>query len=46
VASAWAVKDRHPAWYLAAGVATTMLWAWIGGRLAERRGPAPARAVA
>ena len=46
VASAWAMKDGHPAWYLAAGVLTTMLWAWIGGRLAEGRGAAPVRAVA
>lgn len=46
VASAWAMRDGHPAWYLAAGVVTTMLWAWIGGRLAEGSGAAPARAVA
>ena len=46
VASAWALRDAHPAWYLATGVVTTMLWAWIGGRLAEARGVAPARAVA
>ena len=46
VASAWAMKDGHPAWYLAAGVLTTMLWAWIGGRLAEARGPGAVRAVA
>ena len=46
VASAWALKDGHPAWYLAAGIGTTMLWAWIGGRLAEGRGAVPARAVA
>ena len=46
VTSAWAMKDGHPAWYLAAGVITTMVWAWIGGRLAERSGPAPARALA
>ena len=46
VASGWAVKDAHPAWYLAAGIGTTMLWAWIGGRLAEGRGAVPARAVA
>jgi hypothetical protein len=45
VASAWAVRDAHPAWYLAAGVLTTMLWAWLGGRLAEGRGAAPVRAV-
>jgi len=46
VVSAWAVKDAHPAWYLAAGVITTMLWAWIGGRLAEGSGAPPVRAVA
>jgi hypothetical protein len=46
VASAWATRDSFPAWYLAAGVVTTMLWAWIGGRLAERSGAAPARALA
>ena len=45
VATAWAVKDSHPAWYLAAGVLTTMLWAWIGGRLAEGRGAVPVPAV-
>lgn len=46
VASAWALRGAHPAWYLAAGVVTTMPWAWIGGRLAEGRGAAPARALA
>jgi hypothetical protein len=46
VASAWAMRDGHPAWYLAVGVVTTVLWAWIGGRLAERAGAAPTRAVA
>jgi Co/Zn/Cd efflux system component len=46
VASAWTMRDGHPAWYLAVGVATTMLWAWIGGRLARGAGAAPARAVA
>jgi hypothetical protein len=45
VASAWVMKDGHPAWYLAAGVGTTMLWAWLGGRLAEGRGPTPQRAA-
>jgi hypothetical protein len=46
VASAWAVTDSHPAWYLVAGVLTTMLWAWIGGRFAEGSASSPARAVA
>jgi Co/Zn/Cd efflux system component len=46
VASAWTMRDGHPAWYLVVGVVTTMLWAWIGGRLARGAGAAPARAVA
>lgn len=46
VASGIAVSDRHPGWYLVAGVLTTMLWAWLGGRIAERRTPTPASAVA
>jgi len=25
-----------PAWYVLVGLATTMLWAWLGGRLRER----------
>lgn len=37
VASAIALRDRVPDWYLAAGVGTTMLWAWLGGRIAESR---------
>jgi hypothetical protein len=40
------MRDGHPAWYLAAGVLTTMPWAWMGGRLAEARGAAPRRALA
>ena len=35
VASAIALRESAPAWYLAAGVLTTMLWAWLGGRIAE-----------
>jgi hypothetical protein len=46
VASAWAMRDGHPAWYLVAGVLSTMPWAWIGGRLAEGRDGVPVRAVA
>ena len=48
IPSALALRDTAPAWYLAAGVLTTMLWAWLGGRIAERQGPgrAPATAVA
>jgi len=37
------LRNAAPAWFIAAGVLTTMLWAWIGGRLAERR-PTPAAA--
>jgi hypothetical protein len=40
-ASAWALRGAHPAWYLAAGVLTTPLWAWAGGRLAAGGGTAP-----
>ena len=39
----------HPAWYVLVGLATTMLWAWLGGRLRERelerRSAAPALAT-
>ncbi|HYD54063.1 MAG TPA: hypothetical protein VEA99_15620 [Gemmatimonadaceae bacterium] len=38
IPSAIALRDSHPAWYLATGLLTTMLWAWLGGRLAEGRG--------
>ena len=31
-----ATWGTHPRWYLVAGLATTMLWAWLGGRLRER----------
>ena len=37
VPSALMLRDTHPTWYLAAGVLTTMLWAWLGGRIAERQ---------
>lgn len=37
VPSAILLRDRAPAWYLAAGVVTTMCWAWLGGRIAESR---------
>ncbi len=46
VASAWAMRDGPPAWYLATGVVPTMLWAWVGGRIAEGRAAEPSRAVA
>lgn len=46
VTSAAAVRHLHPTWYLAVGVLTTMLWAWIGGRLAERRGVGTVRETA
>ncbi len=40
--------DAMPTWYIVIGVATTMLWAWLGGRLRERelggRAAAPALA--
>lgn len=26
----------HPTWFVLVGLATTMLWAWLGGRLRER----------
>ena len=45
VAGALALRDTAPTWYLAAGVLTTMLWAWLGGRLAERQGPGRASAT-
>ena len=35
IPSAIAFRDSAPAWYLTAGILTTMLWAWIGGRVAE-----------
>ena len=35
VPSAVVLRDSAPAWYLVAGVLTTMVWAWIGGRIAE-----------
>ena len=35
IPSAYAFRDSLPAWYLATGVLTTMLWAWLGGRIAE-----------
>lgn len=36
VVSAMPFWKTMPAWYFAAGIGTTMLWAWLGGRLAER----------
>ena len=41
IPSAIALRDTSPAWYLAAGVLTTMLWAWLGGRMAESRTSEP-----
>jgi hypothetical protein len=35
IPSAIALRGSAPAWYLAAGILTTMLWAWLGGRIAE-----------
>lgn len=35
--AAVATWDQVPSWYNLAGVALTMPYAWIGGRLAERR---------
>lgn len=45
VPSAMALRDTHPMWYLVVGIATTMLWAWLGGRLADSRASAPAAAT-
>jgi hypothetical protein len=42
VPSAIALRGTHPMWYLVVGVATTMLWAWLGGRIADSRASAPA----
>jgi hypothetical protein len=42
VPSAIALRGTHPMWYLVVGVATTMLWAWLGGRIADSRAPATA----
>ena len=36
IPSAIMLRDTHPMWYIATGVLTTVLWAWLGGRLAER----------
>ena len=48
IPSAIVLRDSAPAWYLAAGILTTMLWAWIGGRIAESQrdatSPVPATA--
>ena len=38
VSSALALRDTAPAWYWVAGVGTTVLWAWLGGRIAEAQG--------
>jgi len=37
IPSAIAFRDSVPAWYLVTGVLTTLLWAWLGGRIAESR---------
>ena len=42
VPSAIALRGTHPMWYLVVGVVTTMLWAWLGGRIADTRASAPA----
>ena len=48
VAVSLATWDAHPTWFIVVGLATTMVWAWLGGRLRERelahRAPAPALA--
>lgn len=36
VATSMPFWKTMPAWYLVVGIGTTMLWAWLGGRLAER----------
>ena len=36
VAVSMATWGAHPRWFVVAGLATTMLWAWLGGRLRER----------
>ena len=36
VAVSVAKWDALPRWYVVIGLATTMLWAWLGGRLRER----------
>ena len=47
VPSAVMLRDSAPTWYLVAGVVTTALWAWLGGRIAEaRRGEARSAPVA
>ena len=38
-----AMRDAFPTWYLAAGILTTMLWAWLGGLIAERQAAATGR---
>ena len=35
VAGAVSMRGQVPGWYLAAGVALTLPYAWIGGRLRE-----------
>ena len=37
IPSAMSLRDTHPTWYLAAGILSTMLWAWLGGTIAERQ---------
>lgn len=37
IAGSVAMWDTAPAWYHAAGLLTTMLWAWLGGRIRERQ---------
>lgn len=36
VAVSIATWGAHPTWFVLAGLATTMVWAWLGGRLRER----------
>jgi len=49
VFGAVSARGLYPGWYLAAGIALTMPYAWIGGRLREMqlaRGRAPGYAAA
>ena len=46
IPSAIMLRGSHPIWYLATGIVTTVLWAWLGGRIAERRGTTTRGAMA
>ena len=37
IPSAVVLWNSHPGWYLATGILTTVLWAWLGGHIAERQ---------